>query len=102
MLGIGLPMTAAHISSIPLTFGTPRIEEDSNANLSPNRYKQRKDPWLGVTQWTAVGDTAFWGNITIMIRGSALGAKKGSKYFHAGTGTGHMVDSNAKIRVAVK
>jgi hypothetical protein len=102
VFGIGLPLTAAHISSIPTTFGQPRIEETTNANLSPNKYVKRWDSWLGKSQWTASGDTSFIGTVKILVRGSAPARSRGSRLFHAGTGTGHLVDSNSTIRVVVK
>ena len=102
VLGLPIPLTAAYYNSIPLNFGTPRVDEISNADLDSRSYKVMRDSWLKTDQWIVRGDKGFWGELKISVKGSAPASKAGGKYFHAGTGTGHAVDANSAIRVTVK
>lgn len=102
VLGIPAWLTAAHINSIPLTFTKAQVDATKNAAQSAKKYVKKQDAWLGVKQWVAAGDTAFVGDVTVVVRGSATAATKGKKHFHAGTGDGHFVDSNATKLITVK
>lgn len=102
VLGLPIPLTAAYFNSIPLNFGTPRVDEISNADLDSRSYKVMRDSWLKTDQWIVRGDKGFWGELTISVKGSAAASKAGSTLFHAGTGTGHAVDANSAIRITVK
>lgn len=102
LLGIPLPLTAAYYNSIPLHFDKPRVDEIDNADLDSTKYKVMRDSWLKTDQWIVKGDKAFWGELRISVRGTALALEKGRKFFHAGTGTGHAIDANSAISITVK
>jgi hypothetical protein len=101
VLGLPLPLTAAYVNSMPVSFGRPQLVESGNADLTSLTFSQKRDPWLGTDQWMIGGDKGFWGSLTVSIKGTALAKTKSSKYFHAGTGTGHALDANSALRIVV-
>ncbi len=101
LLGIPLPATAYYMNSIPENVSQPKLD-DWNASVTSKTYTKRYDKWLGTKQWIVFGSADFYGTKTVSIKGSAKAATRGSKYFHAGSGTGHPLDANAGLRITVK
>lgn len=100
VLGIPMPVTGFYINSFPTIFKEPRLDA-YDAKLATKKYTKIWDSWEGATQWMVKGQENFWGEKTVRIEGSAKGNKKGSGFFHAGTGSGHSIDANASIRVTL-
>jgi hypothetical protein len=101
VLGFAMPVTGYYMNSFPTVFKQPRLDA-ANADLASKSYRKINNAWLGTKQWVINGQQGFWGTKTVTLKGSAVGASKGSRYFHAGTGTGHGTDANAILRVTVK
>lgn len=101
LLGIPLPATAHYMNSIPGTFTKPELD-DWNASLVSKNYEWRTDKWLGTKQWIVLGSENFRGSKRVTVKGSAIAATRGSRFFHGGSGTTHWMDANAGLRVTVK
>lgn len=101
VLGIPVHAYGKYTNSFPTIFKQPRLDS-WNGTLDSTVYAKKYDAWLRATQWLVRGETSFWGEKTVTVKGSALGGTNGSKYFHAGSGTGNPADANAAVRITVK
>ncbi|MCI9887000.1 hypothetical protein JT358_00805 [Micrococcales bacterium 31B] len=100
VLGLPLPVTGYYVNSFPTTFQQPRVDS-YDAHLSSTTYKQVYDSWQHSTQWMVSGSESFWGGKHVTVKGSAVAGRVGSKFFHAGTGSGHQADTNASRRISI-
>lgn len=95
ILGIPLPATAHIISSFPLgPFAKPKVTSDNC--LGAANYRNGYDSYLKKNAWIVTGDQKFWGKTTLFVKGKAKVDAVSSGYFHGGTGTGHLLDANAR------
>jgi hypothetical protein len=101
-LGIPIPVTGYYISSFPYApLARPTLVSD-NVDLASTTYGYNWDGYMGKYAWTVYGQKGFWGDYTASISGSAVAdTHRASGYFHAGTGSGHASDANARNLVSV-